>query len=279
MCCCLAQFLRPTCSARCPVASLSSRPPQSTRWRSAKSSDASRRPNVSTPPSSVESFAGKRQPPSLFFISISHSQHVHMPPPSIRGLDCLGNDIEKGKIQIDLPVSFSVKRPATAPAVVAPAGAGLFGYLSGPIRSVAGRVPRHRGRGSARKRKGILVWKTRKWWKVWNDDSVLTDNFKEYGKKILREMRKFKYEEKEEPESVFFLNGQICALSMAFIFLVFFFGSMFFCRFFFPLSSFCFYTFLFQHREHKRDRKEFGITSSLFFSKVLLAHESVQVSR
>ena len=61
MCCCLAQFHQRTCSARFPAACLSCRPHLSTRWRSAKCSDASPRPNASTPLSSVESFAGKKK--------------------------------------------------------------------------------------------------------------------------------------------------------------------------------------------------------------------------
>jgi hypothetical protein len=87
MCCCLAQFLQRTCSARCPAACLSCRPHPSTRWRSAKSSDASRRPNASTPPSSAESFAGKKEL-ILFFSSPPPSRSVFISIYSISFSTC-----------------------------------------------------------------------------------------------------------------------------------------------------------------------------------------------
>ena len=71
MCCCLAQFPQRTCSARCPAACLSFRPRPSTRWQSEKSSDASRRPNASTPLSSAESFAGKTLALGRFSFGVS----------------------------------------------------------------------------------------------------------------------------------------------------------------------------------------------------------------
>ncbi len=58
MCCWPVQCHRQTFSALCQGGYRSSPPPPSTKWRLARSSDASLPPNASTPPSSAESFAG-----------------------------------------------------------------------------------------------------------------------------------------------------------------------------------------------------------------------------
>lgn len=58
MCFWPVQCHRQTFSALCQGGYRSSPPPPSTKWRLARSSDASLPPNASTPPSSAESFAG-----------------------------------------------------------------------------------------------------------------------------------------------------------------------------------------------------------------------------